>query len=113
MIGVANTGSRRGRHARGSGELRGHISVSPNVNDAQWYDAGYVQDDWKLTRKLTLNLGVRYDYFQPYKENSGQQSNFVVTGPLGIGTGSGVLQFPRSQQNIVLGDALPQCVGER
>jgi hypothetical protein len=27
------------------------ISVSPNVNDAQWYDAGYVQDDWKLTRE--------------------------------------------------------------
>jgi hypothetical protein len=50
-----------------------------------------------------LNLGVRYDYFQPYKENGGQQANFVVTGPLGIGTGSGVVQFPRSQQNIVLG----------
>ena len=79
------------------------ISVSPNVNDAQWYDAGYVQDDWKLNRRLTLNLGVRYDYFQPYKENSGQQANFVVTGPLGIGTGSGVLQFPKSQRNIVLG----------
>jgi hypothetical protein len=79
------------------------ISVSPRVNDAQWYDAGYVQDDWKITRKLTLNLGVRYDYFQPYKENSGQQANFVVTGPLGIGTGSGVLQFPSSQRNIVLG----------
>jgi len=79
------------------------ISVSPKVNDAQWYDAGYVQDDWKLTRRLTLNLGVRYDYFQPYKENSGRQANFVVTGPLGIGTGSGVLQFPRSQRNIVLG----------
>jgi len=79
------------------------ISVSPNVNDAQWYDAGYVQDDWRITRKLTLNLGVRYDYFQPYKENGGQQSNFVATGPLGIGRGSGVLQFPKSQQNIVLG----------
>ena len=79
------------------------ISVSPNVNDAQWYDAGYVQDDWKLSRKLTLNLGVRYDYFQPYKENSGRQANFVVTGPLSIGTGTGVVQFPRSQRNIVLG----------
>ena len=79
------------------------ISVSPNVNDAQWYNAGYVQDDWRIARNLTLNLGVRYDYFQPYKENSGRQANFVVTGPLGIGTGSGVLQFPKSQRNIVLG----------
>ena len=33
------------------------ISVSPNVNDAQWYDAGYVQDDWKLTPKADLEPG--------------------------------------------------------
>lgn len=102
LVGVANTGSAVADMLVDQ-ENYAAISVSPNVNDAQWYDAGYVQDDWKMTRKLTLNLGVRYDYFQPYKENGGQQSNFVVTGPLGFGTGSGVLQFPRSQQNIILG----------
>jgi hypothetical protein len=79
------------------------ISHSPNVNDAQWYNAAYAQDDWKILPNLTLNLGVRYDYFQPYKENAGQQANFIVTGPLGIGTGSGVVQFPDSQKNIDLG----------
>jgi hypothetical protein len=101
--GVANTGSAVADMLVDQ-ENYAAISVSPNVNDAQWYDAGYVQDDWKLTPKLTLNLGVRYDYFQPYKENAGQQANFVVTGPLGIGTGSGVVQFPKSQQNINLGE---------
>jgi outer membrane receptor protein involved in Fe transport len=25
--------------------------------------AGYFKDDWKLTRKVTLNLGVRYEYY--------------------------------------------------
>jgi len=102
LVGVANTGSAVADMLVDQ-ENYATVSVSPNVNDAQWYDAGYVQDDWRITRKLTLNLGVRYDYFQPYKENGGQQSNFVVTGPLGIGTGSGVLQFPKSQRNIVLG----------
>jgi hypothetical protein len=101
LVGVANTGSAVADMLVDQ-ENYATVSVSPNVNDAQWYDAGYVQDDWRITRKLTLNLGVRYDYFQPYKENGGQQSNFV-TGPLGIGTGSGVLQFPKSQRNIVLG----------
>lgn len=27
----------------------------------QWYIAPYIQDDWKLTRRLTLNLGFRWD----------------------------------------------------
>jgi hypothetical protein len=102
LVGVANTGNAVADMIVDQ-ENYAAISVSPNVNDAQWYDAGYAQNDWRLTPKLTLNLGVRYDYFQPYKENSGRQANFVVTGPLGIGTGSGVVQFPESQRNIVLG----------
>jgi Carboxypeptidase regulatory-like domain/TonB dependent receptor/TonB-dependent Receptor Plug Domain len=102
LVGVANTGSAVADMLVDQ-ESYAAISVSPNVNDAQWYDAGYAQDDWRITPKLTLNLGVRYDYFQPYKENGGRQANFVVTGPLGIGTGSGVVQFPKSQQNIALG----------
>jgi hypothetical protein len=102
LVGVANTGNAVADMLVDQ-ENYAAISVSPNVNDAQWYDAGYVQDDWRVTPKLTLNLGVRYDYFQPYKENSGRQANFVVTGPLGIGSGSGVVQFPESQRNIVLG----------
>jgi hypothetical protein len=28
----------------------------------------YIQDNWRVTPKLTLNLGIRYDYFQPYHE---------------------------------------------
>jgi hypothetical protein len=79
------------------------LSTAPNVNDALWYRAAYVQDDWKVNDRLTLNLGLRYDYYQPYKENSGSQMNFIPS-TLGIGTGTGTLLLPsRIQNSVVLG----------
>jgi len=36
----------------------------------------YVQDDYRLTQKLTLNLGVRYEYFTPQWEANNRLSNF-------------------------------------
>ncbi|MBI3278516.1 MAG: TonB-dependent receptor [Acidobacteria bacterium] len=38
--------------------------------------AWFAQDDWKLTPRLTLNLGVRYELFSPIAEKFGRQSNF-------------------------------------
>ena len=38
--------------------------------------AWYIQDDWKLTPKVTLNLGVRYELFSPISEKFARQSNF-------------------------------------
>jgi hypothetical protein len=37
--------------------------------------AWYVQNDWKVTPKLTLNLGVRYELFSPIGEQFGRQSH--------------------------------------
>lgn len=89
------------------------ISTAPNVNDARWYDSVYAQDDWKISTRLTLNLGVRYDYYQPYKENSGRQENFIPGPPLANGAGTGALELPRSIQNTVpLGTLFPSILAK-
>ena len=38
--------------------------------------AVYAQDDWKITSKLTLNLGVRYEFAIPPRERNNQWANF-------------------------------------
>ncbi len=40
---------------------------------------GFVQDDIKLTPRLTVNAGLRYEFFSPPNEASGRLSNFDPT----------------------------------
>jgi hypothetical protein len=39
----------------------------------------FFQDDWRATRWLTLNLGLRYDYFSPLSESADRIANFDFT----------------------------------
>ncbi len=41
----------------------------------------YVQDSWKVTRKLTLEYGLRYDFGTYYQEEHGRAVNFSPTTP--------------------------------
>jgi hypothetical protein len=41
-----------------------------------WEPSGFAQDSWKITPKLTLLLGVRYDLFTPFTEAHNHISNF-------------------------------------
>ena len=58
-------------------------SVS-NFQDGQWrkHNFGfYVQDTWKVSRKLTLDYGIRWDYQTAYKELYSRNSEFAPLTP--------------------------------
>jgi hypothetical protein len=63
-----------------------------NRNVRNWGTAVFAQDEWRVKRRLTLNLGLRYDIINPNTETQnrlnafvpGQQSTVVPTAPRGL-----------------------------
>ena len=52
---------------------------------------GFVQDQWRATSRLTINLGLRYDLFTPVSERYNRQSDFFLgTGTLAIAGQNGI-----------------------
>jgi hypothetical protein len=56
----------------------GITTTSSNNYFRGWSTSGYAQDDWRVSRRLSFNIGIRYEYFAPYTELFGHLANLDV-----------------------------------
>src|SRR5574340_1057544 len=59
----------------------GSISIDPRAATAAQYIGYYVQDEWKVSRKLSISAGLRYDFEIPRTERFDRQSWFDLDAP--------------------------------
>ena len=86
-----------------------NISLTDNGKN---YYGTYFNDDWKINSKLTVNLGLRWDFFGLVYEHHGAQANFVPSGaPTGgpmyiLPGGSNPANLSTSFTNLLAADGI-------
>ncbi|MGB8731162.1 MAG: TonB-dependent receptor plug domain-containing protein, partial [Candidatus Sulfotelmatobacter sp.] len=86
----------------GYGDTAGLTIMGSGVNDRDvlahdWN--GFTNDDWRVTDRLTLTMGVRYDFFGPFTEAQGR---FVGFDPTRLTTAT-IPGFPAGDNTAVTG----------
>jgi hypothetical protein len=66
------------------------LIVTPSVANRSLETGFYIQDDWKVNSKLTVNLGVRYEWSSPYTSRNNQLefSNFTADSGVSLNLAS-------------------------
>ena len=83
----------------------GQIDTVRFIGQQFYYFAGYVQDDWRITSKLVVNLGLRYDLNLPPTGLNDRWADFSPTTP--NPAAGGILGA------VLFAGSCPGCVGSR
>jgi hypothetical protein len=63
----------------------GSMTTVTSLAQQSTYTAAFIQDDWKISSKLTVNLGLRYEIETPIMErynNANRGFNFTASSPI-------------------------------
>ena len=53
------------------------LTGNPTLHGTGYRVGAYLQDDWRVSNRLTLNLGIRYDTTSRFREKDGKMANFA------------------------------------
>jgi hypothetical protein len=75
------------------------VQASPfgEIGSQRSYFGAYIQDGWRVSPKLTVNYGLRWDYFSLVGDDNWEQANFVPGAP-----GQAQYIIPERHRNIPL-----------
>jgi len=61
---------------------KGRGAVVGKWGHRHWRDAVFIQDDWRIARNFTMNIGMRWEYTEPIYEVADRQVNITPDGQL-------------------------------
>jgi hypothetical protein len=86
--------------------------IQPNTEAYASHYAGFAQDDWKISSRLTLNFGLRYEYHPMLNDHLSNTTNFLpnYTSTVNGQTVNGAVVIPNQAAFSILNPAFAQSV---
>lgn len=85
LLGAVATVNSGNQYCWACGSTAMPVNIVPTTQDT--YYAAFVNDDWKVSRKLTLNLGLRYEHTSPFHDAKKR-----LTAPLDLTRPNSIIQ---------------------
>ncbi len=86
--------------------------IQPNTEAYSPHYAGFAQDDWKISSRLTLNFGLRYEYHPMMRDHLNNTTNFLpgYTSTVDGQTVNGAVVIPNQNAFSILNPAFAQSI---
>ena len=87
------------------------LNIVPSVADKSFETGFFIQDDWRVSARLTINLGLRYEWSSPYTERHNLQQFSDFKGNTGVSVNLPDVSSPSLENAPTASAAATQLMG--